>query len=245
MGWKTSLILIESKNYVISDDQILKALGIKEVKSEEASTFEACLYPQDGSIAIGRYNGNIIISDGFYITEKSLEMPRSLRMCREEKNLCKLFPDAEMVTVACHSTINYHGYSLIQNGKKLRLKTISDGASREQYGIRTPEEEKIYSTSFNKKKANYWKNEMDPSEDLSEDQMMEDFTFEMAKRRLGVRLDGPESDELFPQPFIKYFPKDPLKLAEQDEVSKKTSWKTYAIIFALIILWQVFRRFLF
>lgn len=245
MGWKTSLIIIESTDTSPSDDQILKALGIKDVKSAEQSTFEECLYPQDGSICIGRYEGNIIISDGYYITEKSLEMPRSLRMCKEEKNLCKLFPNSEIVTVACHSGINYHGYSLIQNGKKLRLKTISDSAKREQYGKRTPEEEKIYSTSFEIKKSSYWREELDPEEDLSEDQMMEEFTFEMAKRRLGVRLDGPESDELFSQPFVKYFPAEPLKLAEQDEVSKKTSWKTYAIIFALIILWQVFRRFLF
>ncbi|MDC1221437.1 hypothetical protein N8Z47_02070 [Salibacteraceae bacterium] len=243
MGWKTSLILIESSDKNVSDAQILKSLGIGEIESQSDSSFDECLNPDDGSIGIGRYNGNIIISDGYYITEKSLEMPRSLRLCKEEKELCKLLPTSEIVTVACHSTSNYHGYSLIQNGKKLRLKTISDGERVQSYGKRTKEEDEIYKGSFVKKKATYWKDDLDPEEDVGEEQMMEDFTFEMAKRRLGGRLDGAEGLDILSQPFIKYFPVKPIKLTEQDEVPKKTSWKTYAIIIAVVLLWQLFKRF--
>tara|TARA_B110000046_G_C13016331_1_gene408943 strand:+ start:1559 stop:2299 length:741 start_codon:yes stop_codon:yes gene_type:complete len=241
MGWKTSLILIESNNNIVTDAQVLKALGFGEIKSQSESTSDVYLNPDDGSIGIGRYNGNIIICDGYFVTEKSLEMPRSLRLCKEEKKLCKLFPNSEIVSVACHSAINYHGYSLIQNGKKLRLKTISDGERAQSYGKRTKEEEEIYKGSFVKKKATYWKTELDPKEDIGEDQMMEDFTFEMAKRRLGGRLDGAEGLEILPQSFIKYFPVKPIKLTEQDMVSKKTTWKTYAVIFAVIVLWQIFK----
>tara|TARA_B110000046_G_scaffold185709_1_gene228757 strand:+ start:919 stop:1656 length:738 start_codon:yes stop_codon:yes gene_type:complete len=245
MGWKTSLILIESKDNNVSDAEILKALGIGEIKSQSDSSFDAFNYLDDGSIAIGRVNGNLVICDGYYITEKSLEMPRSLRLCKEEKALCKLFPNSEMVSVACYSAINYHGYSLIQNGNKLRLKTISDGERARQFGKRTKEEDEIYKGSFVKKRATYWKDDLDPDEDIGEDQMMEDFTFEMAKRRLGVRLDGADGMEILNEPFIKYFPVKPIKLTEVDEVPKKTSWKTYAIIIALVLLWQVFKRLLF
>ena len=244
MGWKTSMILIESNDNKISDTKILRALGIKDVKSTSPSTLDECLNTQDGSIAIGRIDGNIVICDGYYVTEKSLEMPRNLRLCKEEKALCKLFPSSEIVAVACHSTINYHGYSLIKAGKKLRLKTISDGQPLKQYGEPTPEEAAIYSSSFVKKKANYWHDDHDPDEDISEDQMMEDFTFAMAARRLGARLDAADGEAILAQAVTKYFPKKAIKLSEEDQVSKKTSWKTYAIIFALIILWQIFRRFI-
>ena len=63
MGWKTSLILIESSDNNVSDAQILKSLGIGEIESQSDSSFDECINLDDGSIGIGRYNGNIIISD--------------------------------------------------------------------------------------------------------------------------------------------------------------------------------------
>lgn len=203
MGWKVSMIIIENPNDFDDDISILKAIGKSNFKFKEETTLERCIYPGDKSISIGRYNGNIIISDDYQITTKVLEEADKLTM--EEENLCKIFPDSEIVTIACHSVVNLHGYSLTKNGKKLRSKVISSDTPRIEFGQKLKEEEKLYSTSYQKEGVNFWKDEADPEEEYSEDQLMEAFTFGIANRRLGVYLDQVEGEELMEKiPFHKY-----------------------------------------
>ncbi len=98
------------------------------------------MYPQDGSISIGSYAGNLIICDDFQITQKTLLGDQNLTLSDEEKSLCLLFPASEIVTVACHSVVNYHAYSLIEKGVKLRLKSISSESVLQEFGDRREEE---------------------------------------------------------------------------------------------------------
>jgi hypothetical protein len=203
MGWKASLVIIENINELKNDWDILKAIGKDGYVFKEEVIFKDCLSPKDRSINIGYYNNNIIIADDYQLTNKFLDKKTNLDLITEEKRLCKLFPTSEIISVACHSVVDYHAYSLIQNSEKVRLKSISVDDPFIEFGERTIEEEIIYSKSIRKKGANFWKNSEDPSYEYTEEQMMEEFTFGFAARRLGVYLDD-DADELMDTIFKKY-----------------------------------------
>ena len=235
MGWKSSLIIIENKENFNDENAILQAIGKSDYKFEKETSLEECIYPNDHSINIGYYNGNIIISDDYQITTSSLEKAKNLDLTKEEKNLVELFPNSEIVTVACHSVVNYHGYSIIKNGIKERLKVISSDTPKIDLGKRVEEEEKIYEKSYLKDNKHYWKNEYDDDGDFTEDQLMEDFTFGIAKRRLGVFLDQSDGEELMEKvKFRKYIKPD-----------KKSKWIRFGRIILIIIILRILRRVFF
>ena len=247
MGWKSSLIIIENKESFTDESEILKALGKSEYEFDQELTLDECIYPNDKSINIGYYNGNIIISDDYQITTNSLERADKLNLTEEEKNLVGLFPTSEILTVACHSAVNYHGYSLIENGVKKRLKIISSDEARIEFGERIKEENEIYDKSYSRDNQNFWKNDADPEEDFAEDQLMEDFTFGVAKRRLGVLLDHSDGNELMEKTIFKKFksPNQTSKVEESIETGKKAKWIKYAIVIVILIIWQILKRTVF
>jgi hypothetical protein len=246
MGWKSSLIIIENKEGFTDENEILKAIGKSDYKFDQETTLDDCIYPNDKSINIGHYNGNIIISDDYQITTNSLERADELDLTEEEKKLVELFPDSEIINVACHSAVNYHGYSVINNGIKERLKVISSDTPKIEFGERTEEENKIYSNSYQKDGQNYWKDE-DDDEDFSEDQLMEDFTFGIAKRRLGVLLDHSDGEELMESvQFKKYISTNSkTEIAQSENTGKKAKWIKYGIIVLVLIIWQILKRTVF
>jgi len=246
MGWKTSLIIIENKDNFKDEPAILKAIGKSGYEFDRELTLEECIYPNDESINIGYHDGNIIISDDFQITTNSLERAKDLSLTKDEKKLIGLFPNSEILTVACHSVINYHGYSLIKNGTKERLKTISSDKPRIEFGERITEENKIYKKSYLKDNQNFWKDDDDPEENFTEDQLMEDFTFGVAKRRLGIILHLADIDEMERIKLKRY--KNPNKLSEMEEsikVDKIAKWVKYGIIVLILIIWQILKRTIF
>ena len=230
MGWKTSLIIIENPKNLRDDQAILKAIDSADFKFDRELTLDDCLYPKDGSISIGYYNGNIIISDDYQITNDSLDRAKTLELTKQEKGLTTLFPASGIVSVACHSVVNYHAYSLIEKGQKVRLKTISSDNPIKEFGQRTPEENAIYTSSFQKDGKTYWKDETDPDDHYTEDQLMEQFTFEFAKRRLGVMIDHSEGDELREVTFKKY------------KKRKTSKWLKYGLIVLAFVAWQILKR---
>lgn len=247
MGWKTSLILIENKEITNNDIEILRVLGKSDYKFDKEITLEECIYPNDKSINIGYYNGNIIISDDYQLTTNSLERANNLNLTEYEKKLIELFPTSEIVTVACHSSINYHGYSLIENGVKRRLKVISSEDQKVEFGDKIKEEIKIYERSYSKNNQNFWKDDIASNDDLTEDQLMEDFTFGIAKRRLGVLLDHSDGNELMEQVTFKKYKrlnKDE-EVEESTKANKKPKWIIYGLIALIIILWQILKRTVF
>ena len=247
MGWKSSLIIIENKENFTDENEILNALGKSDYEFDRELTLDECIYPNDKSINIGYFNGNIIISDDYQITTNSLERADKLNLTKEEKNLVKLLPTSEIVTVACHSAVNYHGYSVIENGIKKRLKIISSDEPKIEFGERIKEENKIYERSYSKENKNFWKDETDPEEDFTEDQLMEDFTFGVAKRRLGVLLDHSDGNELMEKTIFKKFksPNQTSKVEESIETGKKAKWIKYAIVIVILIIWQILKRTVF
>lgn len=203
MGWKASLIIIENCSNFAEDNQILKALGKANFIFHSKVTLEECIHPNDKSINIGYYKNNIIICDDYQVTADSLERAKGLALTKEEQQLVTIFPDSEIITVACHSVVNYHSYSIIEKGVKKRLK-ICTSDFLTGYGDKIAEEKEIYAKSYKKEGLHFWKDTYG-GEDFTEDQLIEDFTFGIAKRRLGVSLDHPQGEELMEKvPFKKY-----------------------------------------
>jgi len=243
MGWKASLIIIENVDGITDEKSILKAIGKSEYQFEKETVLVDCINPNDNSITIGFYNGNIIISDDYQITTHSLEQTTKLELSKEEKRITELFPKSEIITVACHSSMNYHGYSLINNGEKKRIKIISAETPIIEFGERIEEEIEIYKNSYQKNGINYWKDDYD-DEDLTEDQLMEDFTFGVAKRRLGVLIDHSEGEELFENvAFKKYLPSKS-QITESEEV-KPNKWIKYVIYLIIFLIFRYLSKMIF
>jgi len=207
MGFKTSMITIKQPTTTISDEELLKALGFTNIIFSGDTTFEECMYPSDKSINLGHYNRCLILTDDYQLTT-FLELSKTPHLLSDyEKVLTQLYPDTEILTVACHSAVNYHLYSLVKNGQKLRFKKVVHGEPIIEYGERLEEEEKVYHYSKDIDGQRMFRSTYKDDEvyDSTEDQMMEDFVFGVAKRYLGVMISTSEDEELmFETPFKKY-----------------------------------------
>ena len=240
MGWNTSLIIIENKENYSNENELLKSLGFNDFQQKENTTFDEILNLNENQIGIGYYNGNLIICDGYLLTNKSLEESENLNLAEYEKSLVKIFPKSEIVTVSCVSSVNFHGYSLIQNGEKKRLKFV-DAEIKQEFGNRFEEENEIYKNSYEENGKLLWKDENDF---FTEDQLMEDFTFKIAKRRLGVQIDLEEGEDLFEKTEFKVFQIKKFKEIEKTK-STKYQWKRYLLIALLMIIVKIIFKFIY
>lgn len=246
MGWNTSLIIIENKENYSNENELLKSLGFDNFEQKENTTFDEILNPKDNQIGIGYYNGNLIICDGYLLTTKSLEESENLNLANYEKSLVKIFPKSEIITVSCVSSVNFHGYSLIQNGEKKRLKYVAE-EMKQEFGNRFEEEIEIYKNSFEEDGKLLWKDENDEDDFFTEDQLMEDFTFKIAKRRLGVQIDMEDGEDLFENTEFKVFQiidsKSKIKLNK--ETTKKVDWKWMGYIALIMIVFKILFKIIF
>ena len=243
MGWNTSLIIIENNDNYSNENELLKSLGFNNFEQKENTTFDEILNPKDNQIGIGYYNGNLIICDGYLLTTKSLEESENLNLADYEKGLVKIFPKSEIVTVSCVSSVNFHGYSLIQSGEKKRLKYVAE-EMKQEFGSRFVEENEIYKNSYEEDGKLLWKDEDDF---YTEDQLMEDFTFKVAKRRLGVQIDMAEGEQLLNNVTFKVYkistPKNENKFLKK--YFKDVNWKWIAFIAIMMILAKIIFRIIF
>ncbi|EDP95328.1 hypothetical protein U8527_16020 [Kordia algicida OT-1] len=245
MGWKTSMVLIENRYGFNDETALLKALGKANYEFDKEVLFEECLYPNDESINIGYHNNTLIICDDYQITQHAIELSDGLNLSPPETALVSIFPHAEILSVSCHSVSNFHGYALIRRGLKTRLKMAVDGECI-AHGEPFQEELEIYKNSYEEDGIRYWKDENYPDEPFTEDAYMEDFTFGVAKRLLGVNLDTVEGFELMQHVKFKKY-KDPnakpkelpnfamRTLEEEEKHNKRTKWLKY-LLYALLFL---------
>lgn len=227
MGYKASIITIKDPSTEISNVELLNKLGLNNFVYEKETSFEECMYPSDKSINIGRFNDCLIICDDYQLTT-SIEMTKNPEALGEyEKVLSEIFQGCEILTVACHSVVNYHMYSLVVDGEKLRYKKVVSGDPIVEYGDIIFEEEEIYASSKMINGVPMFKSKYDEEEvyDYTEDQLMEEFTFGVAKRHLGVMISTGEEDELDEVVFKKYVKKKEVKNEQPvREQEKKRSW---------------------
>ncbi|GGB19729.1 hypothetical protein [Puia dinghuensis] len=207
MGFKSSMIIINKPAGEIDEAALLPALGFGNYSYAEDTTLEDCIYPRDKSVSFGRYNDSLIICEDYLLTEVLETNGAPEALAEYEKILTGLFPGSEVLTVACHSATNWHLYALAKDGERIRFKSISADTPVTEWGDRLEEEIAVYAHSkliggkllF----KSSWKD--DEVYDNTEDQMMEDFAFGVAKRHLGVNISTGEDEELMSDtPFRKY-----------------------------------------
>jgi len=254
MGFKVSMIIIKEPSKAIDETGLLNELGLPDFSFHGETSFEEAIYPMDKSINIGTFNNCLIICDDYQLTDY-LGTPKDPQALSEyEKILTEIYPDSEILTVACHSGVNYHMYSLVKNGQKIRYKRISHGEPLIEFGNRLEEEDRIYSFSKIIGGQRMFRSTYKEDEiyDNTEDQMMEGFAFGVAKRHLGVMISiMPEEDALLNARLKKYLSnkKPEEKIAQKQISTKKTTrqdlnkrWIVYTCILIILIIWQIIKR---
>ncbi len=206
MGWKLSMIIIENPQNFRDEKLLLKKLGFKDYEYQEDTTLDECMYPQDELVSIDYYNGNIIVCDDIQMIGEFLT--DELIISDFEKNIVELFPNSEIIAVCCLSPTNFHTYIVIKNGEKIRIKLISANDELNECGELLEEEKEIYNKAIIKNEEKIWIFPNTPDEEFKEYQLMEEFTFSIIKRRLGVYISGAGSEELLDDViFKKYYKK--------------------------------------
>jgi len=205
MSWKVSMVIIENSSKEKQDEKILRALGWNHFALKEETTLSENLSKRDGTISIGYYNNAIVICDDYKFSKAFCTNDYETK---EEKALCEVFPNKEILSINCNGTHNAHGYSLTKNGKKQRFKYVMEGFPKCEGGRELKEEKEIYETAFKKENNVYqWKYDSLPDAVFLENQLMEEFTFKVGKRILGVELGTAEDEELMSKIIFKKYKK--------------------------------------
>ncbi len=179
----------------VSDRVLLEHLGFGHYEAAGETTLEDCLLPMDESINIGYYNNHLIICDDYLLSDRLERLKGFAQLSDYERTLSSLFPQSEILTTSCHSGINLHMYTLIQNDERKRFKAITSESPVMEYGELLEEEKKIYAQSAMINGKRVFKNG-ENTYDCTEDQLMEAFTFGVAKRHLGVMISTGEDEQL-------------------------------------------------
>lgn len=188
MGWKTSLIFI-NRPPKIANEQILKTLGLKGLSQKKDTVLDDFISSRSNYTCIGYYNDFLIVYN-WKIPEKVIEKNNT----DIEKQIINLFPNSEICFVALVSTVNFWGYKVINNGKLIRHRAGSaDDGTYFDFGEVLDEEKDLLSKSIiDENGIRTYK--FDHDDDLlSEDQVGEEFVFNVCSRYLRVPLD--EADE--------------------------------------------------
>lgn len=233
MGWKASLFIV-SGNTGLSDQEVLSKLGFDKTSPLAENTFDAVINPPDGQVYIGNYNGNLIIC--------SQEIPNRIfeRRQKEARELSDQFPGSELCALMLHSVVNAWGYSVIRDGRMLRERLgDADNGTLVDQGEPLPEELSLLALSSLDENGNrVYSFEDDPDEELSEDQVGEDFVFAVSKRYFGQALDQTD-DGLFETSFRGY---SLGSTAKESQSKSMPNWVTILIIFGLVLTVQLIRR---
>lgn len=188
MGWKASFIVIHRPTDTDLTG-LLAALGYQGLTRIEDQPFESVINPRKGKVYITRTGDNIILC--------SPDIPAQIfeqRQYAAEVLLGQLFPESEICFIILHSVINLWGYSVSRGGQRLRIRAGSadDGTFIDE-GEPLPEELDLLSQSHltDSGQRVYGEGE----DQMTEDQVGEEFAFNICKRYFGTRLDY--ADDLF------------------------------------------------
>lgn len=116
-----------------------------------------------------------------------------------EKTFVSAFPSCEIVALAENSTVGEFGYSLLDNGRRIRVKHGCDGEIYVDFGKTLPEEEEILAGHI------FDPEELDEMrEDMDEDEVQNMVAFEaswrtpaqISKRFFGDRIDNLDTDAI-------------------------------------------------
>ena len=216
MGWKASMLIVQNTSGLKTAEEIVQKIDNNYYELAGEVTLDQCINPHDESIYIGFYHDNIILTlDAEYILMSIIDGGGSI-----ENRLHELCPDGEIMGVFCQSTTNMHGYFLNKDGDRVRHKMISFEGPRFESGEKFEEEIEIYKDAkIDENGVEYWQFGEISTDRYQENQLMENFTFGVAKRLLGVQLDHTEGEDLMFQVKFKKFVKaeEPTPKTEKEE----------------------------
>lgn len=187
MGWKTSMIIINT-DQPFDFSNLFQKLGY-EVSSNSDELFEAIIYPPDDKIYLGYCNKTTIIClqelvlDAFQANVSTLEQA-----------LCDCFPNTEIATLALHSVVNFWAYSVVKDGKKLRVRAgdADEGIIIDEGKVLEEEKELLAKAYTNTNGEQLFVFEDILDEAFTADQVGENFVFQLCKRYLDEQLDAHE-----------------------------------------------------
>jgi hypothetical protein len=226
MGFKASMIIVHRPSMQLPEEVLLEHLDFNDLVFRETTTMDSCLHPGDKTVNIGYYNDSIVICEDSLLTTSLEVTDDPVALAGYEQALTELFPGSEILTIACHSSVNYHLYSLARDGKRLRFKRIVASGPILEHGQRLAEEEPIYASSrVIDGKRFFETRRQNNTQAVTEDQLMEEFAFGVAKRHLGVKISsGQEKALMFETPFRKFAPMPPAPPAKKNATRPKPWW---------------------
>lgn len=242
MGWKSSTIIINSDKEV-NELELLNNLGFGNVKKIEKEPFEVAINPDDGKIYIGKYKDNLLIC-----VQKLPMTFLNETVSEGEKVLSKYFPDTEICSIILHSAVNLWGYSVSKNNQKIRVRAgSSDEGTIVEFGEPLEQEVNLLSKSkiHESGRRIYYFDDF-PEDSFEEDQVGENFVFELASKYLGQNLDV--ADDLLFETELKGYEYKNFKIEQKVQTNqevKPNKWLKYIILIAVIVIWQILKRTVF
>ena len=178
MGWKISIIIV-NKPTKVDNEKLLRDLGIKRFIKTDDTTFENTIGLFTNKIYIGEYKDNLIIYE-WTLPDKIIQNNDT----ESEKLLVRKFPNSEICIIELVSNVNFWGYKIINKGRIIRHRA-GDGDKGTYIDSGAPLEEEIpllNKSSIDGDGNKFYKFDEQPDELFSEDQVGENFVFEICKR---------------------------------------------------------------
>lgn len=202
MGWKVSMIIVRNPK-TINHKEILNKLGFDGYSSHKSlSVDDVCSFYSNREIYLGQYKDNLVICN--WILPEYLLLEKSTDV---EMKILSLFSTSEICIIELVSTVNFWGFKIFNNQQLMRHKVVSaEQGTICDVGEPLPEELELLSKSFIDNEGNRKYNLKDgEDEPYNEDQVGEEFVFEIMSRYIGHRLD--EADEFLYETLLTGYKK--------------------------------------
>jgi hypothetical protein len=181
MGWKISATFIKDAGNLEINDDLIKSLGFKDFEYIEKTNFNE--NPEIGELYVSKYNNHLLIANANLIWEFTKP-----NISKTEKTFIEKFPNTEIYSLSLGGGTYF---SLIENGKKIRLREVGDEIYQDVGELIS---EEIYLKSenlFDEDELEFMKNEL--TEEEFEQQLQSNLAyetaFELTKRFFGKRYD--------------------------------------------------------
>jgi hypothetical protein len=185
MAWNKYYIFIKAPK--LGDlTEILSKLGLSDYKPSREVTLLESNKPK--TLFTGFYNGNLLIVHPDLVF-KFFGPSQS----ETEKCFIDLFPDTEIAALVDNESVGLFSYSIIVDGKKIRMKDGCDGEIYNDFGDLLPEEiDLLEETIFTE----------DEMEEMKENGLSEEEIDEMVKFEASYRIPNRLSKRYLGEPVL-------------------------------------------
>jgi len=186
VGWKADAVLIRPAALEAPANALLTELGCQSLSALGEKPYSQVIWPDKSTNWVGAMRDCVIIS-----ARGAAERFIEARPSPFADALFRRFPQSEVAAVTLHSVVNLWGFALYHDGSPIRRKAGSaDEGAFEDFGSSIPEEHDLLSKSaLDAKGTRIYRLPEFPEEDLSEDQVGEEYVFRVYERLTGERPD--------------------------------------------------------